>query len=576
MRDYQEKIRIEAIQYIGQSGRNFVPGLVILPTVTVFVYWNSLPAAWLLIWWLASMALTAYRAWAISRINRTSPEVLSVPYWQRRITATALGSGCLWGLAVLLFFDSNTIGNQLYILAAIYGLTSISLVLGAYCTSGYYAFILPCLIAAIIRLYWVGSVEHLSFAFITLVYLFVLIKLVRRQKVMVESLMQLRFQNLDLVDELRRQKQRAEDISADKTRFLAAASHDLRQPLHAIGLFASALEARAGEAERSSLQKIIQSVNSLEGLLSTLLDISRIDAGAVKPEFVHCRIGPLLQRVMDALEMDAQRKGLDWSVSESRDVVITDPAMLYTILMNLASNAIRYTSKGSVRILSRRRGTSLVLAIVDTGVGIPKDQQKNIFKEFYRLPAEAQYAAAEGAGLGLATVKRLVSLMGCKLRLKSTPGKGTCFFLRLPIGESANFPKLPDQEVESYVAEDCPSVLVVDNNTDVCLGMEVLLKAWGCEVITALSVEDALQKLENIDAKPSVLIIDFHLGVMEGDHAIGLLKRILGDDIGVIMISGDGSKEVIEKARHSHAVLLQKPVQAPVLKAALMRLSILK
>jgi signal transduction histidine kinase/CheY-like chemotaxis protein len=570
MADYQRDIQINAIKYIGEGGNSYIPGLVLLPAVTVFVYWASIPASWLIVWWLGSAVLTAYRIWAIRWIKAVDLQSLNVSLWRRRIAATSFVSGCLWGIAMVFFFDATTVDNQIYLLATIYGLTSISLVLGAYYPAGYYAFIFPCLFAVIVRLVLVGTAEHLAFAVVTCIYLVVLIKMVRRQNSMVESLMLLRFERLDLVAELRMQKSRAEQLSGDKTRFLAAASHDLRQPLHAISLFTAALDVRIQDTIcKASLHKIAQSVASLECMLSALLDISKIDAGAVQPSYVHCRIAPILRRIADQFELDAQSKGLTLDVVEGDFVAITDPVMLETIFLNLVGNAIRYTFQGAIRVLCRKRGNQLVIVILDTGVGIPRAQQKNVFREFFRLTSEENLATPEGAGLGLATVLRLVSLLGYRLRMRSAPERGTCFFLRVPAGDSEKIAK-PLSPAEGNAEEKNLAILVVDNNVEICHGMEALLSSWGHNVITAISVEQALKKLQESSWVPSLLIVDFHLGSIDGDNAAERLKEVLSAPYDMIMISGDGSDEIARKARQLGAKLLQKPVQGPILQAAIM------
>jgi signal transduction histidine kinase/CheY-like chemotaxis protein len=357
-----------------------------------------------------------------------------------------------------------------------------------------------------------------------------------------------------------------------KTRFLAAASHDLRQPMHALGMFISQLRDMISFPEaRKIVDHAELSVSAMESLLNALLDISRLDAGILTPKFEDFPVAELLARMENSFGPSAREKGLSFRVMPCSAWVHSDPVLLERILMNLVSNAMRYTERGGIVIGCRRRGEQLRIEVWDSGVGIPKDRQREIFQEFFQL-ANPERDRTKGLGLGLAIVERLARLLNHRLDLASTPGKGSVFAIELPRVEARLATDAAPVTPAVPGALDNVFVLVVDDEAMVREGMRGLLAGWGCHVVTAGSGEEAMARLEEHERMPDLIISDYRLpGGETGIDAIQRIQASLPEDIPALLISGDTAPERLVEAQASGYHLLHKPVQPAKLRALLSR-----
>ncbi len=357
-----------------------------------------------------------------------------------------------------------------------------------------------------------------------------------------------------------------------KSRLFAAASHDLRQPMHALGLFIAQLRDKVASPDTLKIVEQAQaSIEALGNLFDAMLDISKLDAGVLSPNVEDFPISSLLQRMENDFTPVASKKGLELRIVPSRLLVRSDPVLLERILLNLISNAIRYTSRGGVLLGCRRRGPHVRIEVRDSGSGIPKEQQHEIFQEFYQL-ANPERDRGKGLGLGLAIVQRLAALLQIHIELISAPGKGSVFAVEVPIGEvrsSTIEPRLAET-VGDHVAG--AFVAIVDDDTLVQQGMRGLLTDWGCHVITAATSGEALVKLEEHERLPDALICDYRLPGESGIEAIERLHAGLSDDIPAALISGETAPELLREARESGYPLLHKPVQPAKVRALLNRL----
>jgi signal transduction histidine kinase len=328
----------------------------------------------------------------------------------------------------------------------------------------------------------------------------------------------------------------ASEANAARARFVAAASHDLLQPLSAAKLFLAALadEAlpwRAGE----TLVKARNALGSVEEILSALLDISKLEAGRGAVEVGAVALGPLLARLREEFAPLAARKGLEFKVLGSRAVVASDPTYLRRILQNLIGNAIRYTETGKVLVGVRRAGAALRVEVIDTGPGIPEAERQAIFREFHRLGARA--SASEGMGLGLAIVERACLLLGHELGLDTALGRGSRFSVRLPLGAS---------EARAAVAPEGAAgglggliVLLVENDADLRRALVLVIEGWGAEVIEAASGEEALALLDEIGILPDRALVDYRLGA--GMDGVALAGRLAAMGMAVRVITAERS-----------------------------------
>ena len=375
------------------------------------------------------------------------------------------------------------------------------------------------------------------------------------------------------VDERTHQLQLA---NLSKSRFLAAASHDLRQPLHALNLFVAQLRSETDPAERSRLAARIEAaIDNMNGLFNGLLDISKLDAGAMKPSISDFPIDSILKHMVSTFAATAREKGLNLRVVPSRAWVRSDAILLERILLNLVSNAVRYTETGGVVVGCRRKGDKLRIDVCDTGIGIAADQQRNIFNEFYQLVPKEK-GGRDGLGLGLAIVERLGALLDHPIGLESTPRQGLAILGHRAHGER-RFPQVPVAPcVETRSPTDAlrgKSIVVIDDDVLVLDAMRGLLEQWGCSVLTAKSAQEVLEGINR--RRPDLIISDGHL--LEGEtgvEAVAKLRGALGAHIPAFLISGDISPDRLVEAKAAGHHLLHKPVSPVALRAMVSRLLI--
>jgi CheY-like chemotaxis protein len=396
----------------------------------------------------------------------------------------------------------------------------------------------------------------------------------RASQILTESI-RLRLENLDLVRGLRHEKALAEEANIAKSRFLAAASHDLRQPVHALSVFVGALRARDAdpEARHTLLDHIEGSVRALSGLFGGLLDISRLDAGVVGFDRIDFAIQPVIERVCRDYSSQATQKGLVLGSVPSTAVVHSDPALCERILRNLVANAVTYTDRGRVLVGCRRGHNSLRVEVWDTGCGIPAGEQQLVFQEFYQI-GNPERDRTRGVGLGLAIVKRLANLLEHRLDLRSWPGQGTCFSLDLPYARDQAAINLDTlQTTATDTAAGSGLILVVDDEGAIQVAMESLLSSWGYSVIAAGSFTEILARIGANVETPQLIICDYRLRDNEtGTTVIERLRNEYNTEIPGMLITGDTAPDRIQEAQSSGYLLLHKPVSNETLRAAIARL----
>jgi Na+/proline symporter/signal transduction histidine kinase len=367
----------------------------------------------------------------------------------------------------------------------------------------------------------------------------------------------------DRTERLVEAKQAAEDATASKTRFLAAASHDLLQPLHAARLFIAALKEGPGAHDpdtRNLVENADRSIESAHGLLKALLNLSRLEAGGVRPAVTALSVETLFADLRREFTPLATAKGLRLSIVASRKGVLSDGDLLRSLLQNLVGNAIRYTDRGRILVGARRVGDALRIEVLDTGRGIAADQQEAVFTEFTRLPGQG--GDEPGMGLGLAIVRKVASLLDHPLQLRSAPGQGSVFSVTAPLA--------PTRPAAALVSEPAGGgltglrVLCVDNEPIILEALSALLGRWGMTVVTAPDATSALKAAGPFDAA----LVDFHLGAgPDGQFVVETLKargiRHLA------LISADADETLPARAAATGAVLMSKPVKPATLKAFL-------
>ena len=360
----------------------------------------------------------------------------------------------------------------------------------------------------------------------------------------------------------------AERANKANSAFLAAASHDLRQPVQALCLLNGALR-RTVKDERA-LQMVESqdaSLMAMTNLLNSLLDISRLDAGAVKPDFEDFPMQRLIDRLSAEFSRQARNKGLEFESAACSSVVRSDPNMLAEVITNLISNAIRYTDSGTVRLECHARDGLGYLEIVDTGIGIEPDQLDAIFREFHQCKAPG--SNTEGFGLGLAIVRRMTDLLGHQITVESTPGKGSRFSVAVPIVTGGC---IKEDEDSREIGETEPAsglVVLIEDDVNVANAWGLLLEAEGYRVAAAASATEAQAVIQHLDEQPVLLISDFHLlDGSTGVQAVSAIREFYGAEIPAFIVSGDTSKVVKDARMLDNCTLMSKPVDTARLLAA--------
>ncbi|HRK79229.1 MAG TPA: ATP-binding protein [Thiobacillus sp.] len=372
--------------------------------------------------------------------------------------------------------------------------------------------------------------------------------------------------------DLATRKEMAERANQAKSRFFAAASHDLRQPLHALSLFVAALKMRNQPPEAQTLiDNIAASTAAMELLFNALLDISRLDAGAIEAHPVHFPLQKMLLDLNHQFSAVAAEKQLHLRFRPCGATLYSDPLLIERILANLIANAIRYTDDGGILIGCRRRGRMVRISVVDTGRGIPPEQQESVFHEFVQLHNPAR-DRSKGLGLGLAIVSRLGRLLGHRVDLRSRPGHGSTFSLDVPCGDARLIQPPAIAGVPGQIPADA-LVLLVDDESAILRGMAELFDNWNIDLVTAHSAAEAVQWLDSIGRVPDVIVSDYRLpDDSDGIEVIARLRQKFGRDIPAILVTGDTAPDTILRISRAGFPLLHKPLRPAKLRALLTHL----
>ena len=391
-----------------------------------------------------------------------------------------------------------------------------------------------------------------------------------------------------LLAQSRRSEQAAAEANSSKSRFLAAASHDLRQPLNALSLLLDLLQSRVKDnASIDLVEKGQESLINITRQLDSYLDITKLDTGRIDVDPAVVPLGALLKRIADTFREEADRKKLRLRVVDSNVCVMSDAFLLERILTNLVSNAVRYTERGAILIGCRRRGGEIRIDVVDTGPGISPEHHTAIFEEFHQI-ANPERAQGDGHGLGLAIVRRLTRVLGHKIELRSVPGRGSCFSITLPVAAMADSAK-PAASTETVVtaatpmapevAPDAPPsdskdgpVLIIENDALIAMSLSLTMEDLGWHPVTAVSAEQALDLVPTMRPPPRLIISDYRLPGRNGIEAISDLRQFLGFEVPAWIVTGDIGEEVRVNAHGRNIGYLIKPIATDTLREVIANL----
>jgi len=572
-----QQIRAEQISLVYQQGLGLVIGSSAGAVVTALILWDIVPRPNMIFWlglvFFANVFLAV--GWAKYRSKNIPPAQAHA--WGRLFTLISLIAGCSWGTAGFLLFAPESLAHQIFLALMLFAAAQASSAATVAYPPAFYVSFIPMLVPLMLRFAIVGDMFHYVLAATALIYGFTLGYFAQNIHRTLLTSLRLQFENLDLVTALTVQTEEAAARTAEaeraniaKSRFLAAASHDLRQPLHALGLLVGALEEKVQESERDMVEKIQSSVHVLDDLFNSLLDISKLDAGVLTPEPQDFAVAGLLERMTADYGALAEEKRLRFRVMPCRAIIRSDPVLLDRIVRNLVANAVKYTESGGVVLGCRRHGSNLRIEVWDTGPGIPDHQRQDVFQEFYQI-GNPERDRSRGLGLGLAIVDRIARLLDHPISVTSIPGRGSVFSVEVPVATStvgalqpAPLPQLTSPNLSGFF------VVVVDDDLAILEGMRKLCESWGCRVLADSSETGLLEQFASQDARPDAIIADYRLsGGSNGVQVIDRIKARFGKDIPGILISGDTAVESLRHAEASGYPLLNKPLQPAALRSLL-------
>jgi signal transduction histidine kinase/CheY-like chemotaxis protein len=510
--------------------------------------------------WLAAVGLACLAHWAVDKAYRRWT-AHSATRWQIAVLVCAAGYGCAWALSFGLFWAESpeTQRQVALMLSAALGVASVPAC--APYPLVFHAWFLP--VSGLLLYVLLGGAEPPSWELLItwLLYTGLLAYAVRQQHGLVRENLRLNERYQSALHSLTLRTEEAERANRSKARFLAAASHDLRQPMQALSMFVEGLQTTDLQSDQRQLvAQIRKSVGAMSESLREILDISKLDAGVVQPKVVDFPIAQILERVASELRNLATRKALSFKMIPSRCWVSSDPLLLYRIVLNLGQNAIAYTERGRVLIGCRRSGADLRIEVWDTGAGIAPEHRQTIFKEYVRL----QGPNREGLGLGLAICDRLARLLSHRLTVRSQVGRGSVF--------SVTVPTAPAGALDAQTPEPTPyprlslagrSVVLVDDDPAVLAALGAAFDQWGCQVVLAGRGAEALKRLESAEHVPDLVIADYQLADGEtGAEVIDAIRNEFNTHIPALLLTADTSQDRVRDAAERRLPLVHKPVSA--------------
>lgn len=490
-------------------------------------------------------------------------------FWMQAFTARALLAGASWGTSALILWPVDRFEHQAILLMFLVGFSTISALTNSALRRCVVASFLGTWVLTIWRVVTSDNPLHFTIAIMLLTFVAIMLTSMLRFSRQLLEATRWRFENAELAENLQLEQRRVDAANRSKSRFLAAASHDLRQPVHALGFFLQTLRltAERPQPERAKLIEVTRqaqgTLNGLTGLLDTLLDFSRLEAGTVPADLQPIAIKPVLVTLAQQFTERARRKGLKLKVRPCVLSVSSNPVGLQRILGNLVENAIRYSDRGGVLVGCRPRGSQLLIQVWDTGQGIPPNELDEIFEEFYQVNAPPTKPGSEhGLGLGLSIVKQLAELLGHQVTVCSRVGKGSRFTLALPLCEpEIENPTLGPLTLSAFSPAVAGYLLVIDDDDDSLESQRELLEQVGYRVLIARSAEDALA-LAPVKAKQiAAIIADYRLAHNRtGIQAIEVIARAHGRQLPAMIVTGDTDPERIEELSRCSYPVEHKPL----------------
>jgi signal transduction histidine kinase/CheY-like chemotaxis protein len=556
------------------------PTLYAQIVVALLVAWylnDSMPV-YLLVVWCTVFVFLIFGGWLIGEFYKKEKAVGRIQekfeYYTNWAAFFCFACGLFWAITALAQIYSP-LYQQVILILILLGQAAGSVIALAPNMKLFYAGVPVSLLPVGLTFLWLGDQVHSVLGLLLLVFFVFASYFGHKVNDLITETITLKFENDDLLTELTAQKEKAEDASQAKSTFLASASHDLRQPLHALTLYVSVLEQDTSPSKIKILSdKIKYTLSSLQTLFDGLLDISKLDAGIHQPQKENFMLGDFIHRFKSEFNTLAANKGLALSWPDLNLCLYSDPLLLEQILRNLLGNSVRYTPKGSISIVCEQFQDKVRLDVVDTGLGIPQQHQSHIFREFYKV-SNGNDTAERGMGLGLSIANRTAQLLQHKLDFESTEGRGSRFSIFVDAGNKSELHQ-EQQLKESLVIGEFKrqtNIVVIDDEVSILDATRDLLESWGCTVLTSTSIANATVDMETKGFEPDAIITDYRLSISgdsseTGVDAIISVRRYCNNEaLPAVVLTGDAGVDKLHVFSSRSYLLLHKPVKPAALRA---------
>jgi signal transduction histidine kinase len=561
--EWLERVRDEQVRRLYADDSRVTLASMAVAVATAVLFHLHSPDGTALIWGGVLGAVLAGRLGFVLTRRRHIVPGADARRARREYLVPLTASALAWSVGPFLFFPSDHAGYQALLISVWIALATAMTPIVAVSRLAIYLWLLPLLLPLSARFMFAADPTAHVLGAIAAVVLIVQLRLALEQNELLTATMLAHLQNEDLVAQLREQMSLVARASEEKTRFLAAAAHDLRQPLHALGLFCAALDQRLRDLpEKPLVRSMMKSIEALDNSFGAILDISRLDAGTVQPNVQVFPVRDVFRRLYMHYAGDAELADISLRFRAAGRLVRTDPLLLERIVSNLIQNSLRYTRTGGVLVAARRSAGQVSIEVWDSGIGIPADKIDLIFQEFYQLD-NPERDRSKGLGMGLAIVRRLSDLLGHKLQVHSTPGRGSVFRLLVPsaIEGAPDAAQLGADTLPPRI-ERSVTVLLIDDERAIRDAMRELLTPLHVDLLAAATIEEACRMASSTRQPIDLILSDWRLrGEEDGIEAVRQVRRLTRTTTPAVLITGETSPEIVKLAHASGLVVMHKPLQ---------------
>ncbi|MDQ6639541.1 MAG: hybrid sensor histidine kinase/response regulator [Pseudomonadota bacterium] len=567
--------RAEVERLYEHSGATTLAGAIVALCLWLLFSWHGRSTA-VLAWAVLIHAAQAGGFALLWAFRRDAAQGTTTASWNRRYRVVLALTAFAWGLAPMLFLPGNDLAYAAVMTLALLGVAVGGVVAIATDRTCILLWLLPIATPLPLVLLWHGGTAYLVLAIVAATWAIVQLRLALAQNHLLSTTLRAQFENAALVERLHQQMELTAQTSREKSQFLASASHDLRQPLHALSFFGATLERRmAGSVDQPLIYNMMRSIEALDKSFGAILDLSKLDAGAVEPHVQSFPIRDLFRRLQMSFAGQAEEAGLQLRFRPGAKVVTSDPQLLERILGNLVQNGLRYSRPGAgVLVGARRRRGGVSLEVWDAGIGIGAAELPKVFAEFYQV-ANPERDRSKGLGMGLAIVKRLSELLGHELTVHSRLGAGSVFRVWVARVHAEQMDEFTvGAETLPGALDDTRVVLLLDDEEAIRTSVGELLAEWGYEVIAVSTTADAMAAAKRRGGLIDVIVSDLRLRDGEdGLRAIEQVRQICGFDVPALLVTGDTAPDEVLRVHASGHIVLYKPVQPKELLTILKKLA---